>query len=344
MSPLSPLSPGCGRPLAGLSRNVGGEDAGEGRWPWQGSLQRRGRHVCGASLVAPAWVLTAAHCFQTDRDPRSYSVLLGAPELSGPPGVGVAIPLGRVLPHPSYAGEATSGDIALAQLARPVPLSAAVLPVCLPGPRLRFPPGTPCVATGWGDIAEGEDLPSPRRLQQLEVPLLAQQTCQRLYRTDMGRARPPRPIQPDMLCAGYADGRKDTCKGDSGGPLVCRAGGRWVLTGIVSWGEGCAVPNRPGVYTRVSAYARWIGPRAPRVTFVTDPRGDTESPGDTAGENGAETGGNGAETGENGAETGENGAGMGQNGAGMGPSGALGGVGSIGLLGGVGVALLLGAL
>ncbi|NXS46641.1 PRS27 protease, partial [Balaeniceps rex] len=67
----------------------------------------------------------------------------------------VAVPLGRLLPHPSYAGEATSGDIALAQLAWPVTFSDAVLPVCLPGPALRFPPGTRCVATGWGDIQEG---------------------------------------------------------------------------------------------------------------------------------------------------------------------------------------------
>ncbi|NXF56565.1 PRSS8 protein, partial [Oceanites oceanicus] len=70
----------------------------------------------------------------------------------------VAVPLSRLLPHPSYAGEATSGDIALAQLARPVNFSDAVLPVCLPAPTLRFPPGTRCVATGWGDIREGGEV------------------------------------------------------------------------------------------------------------------------------------------------------------------------------------------
>ncbi|NXA57686.1 PRSS8 protein, partial [Nothocercus julius] len=67
----------------------------------------------------------------------------------------VAVPLGRLLPHPAYAGEATSGDIALAELVRPVAFSASVLPVCLPSAGLRFPPGTRCVATGWGDIKEG---------------------------------------------------------------------------------------------------------------------------------------------------------------------------------------------
>ncbi|XP_069738305.1 serine protease 27-like [Phaenicophaeus curvirostris] len=270
-SQLSRTELACGRPLPqGLVRNVGGEDAGADEWPWQGSLQRRGAHVCGASLVAPQWVLTAAHCFQASRDPRDYSVLLGARELSGAP-AGVSVPLRRLVPHEAYAGEATSGDIALAQLARPVAFSRSVLPVCLPGPGLRFPPGTRCVATGWGDVQEGEDLPSPRRLQKLEVPLLAQSTCRRLYGLDMGPGLPPRRIQDDMICAGYADGRKDTCKGDSGGPLVCRWGPRWVVAGVVSWGEGCAVPNRPGVYTRVSAYARWIRRRAPRAAFLPPP-------------------------------------------------------------------------
>ncbi|KAF1410978.1 Serine protease 27, partial [Spheniscus humboldti] len=65
---------------------------------------------------------------------RAYSVLLGVRELSGPPGPGVAVPLDRLLPHPSYAGEATSGDIALARLAWPITFSATVLPVCLPAP------------------------------------------------------------------------------------------------------------------------------------------------------------------------------------------------------------------
>ncbi|KAF1576104.1 Serine protease 27, partial [Eudyptes moseleyi] len=62
-----------------------------------------------------------------------------------------------------------------------------------------------------------EDLPSPRRLQKLVVPIMAQSTCRRLYGIDMGRALPPRRIQDDMMCAGYAEGVKDTCKVRRGG-------------------------------------------------------------------------------------------------------------------------------
>ncbi|NXT59432.1 PRS27 protease, partial [Pluvianellus socialis] len=65
---------------------------------------------------------------------RAYTVLLGVRELSGPAGLGVTLPVSRLLPYPGYAGEATSGDIALAQLARPVAYSPTILPVCLPDP------------------------------------------------------------------------------------------------------------------------------------------------------------------------------------------------------------------
>ncbi|XP_061300346.1 serine protease 33 [Pezoporus flaviventris] len=264
---------GCGLPVAPPGgpevRNVGGEDAAPGAWPWTGALLRRGGHVCGASLVAPEWVLTAAHCFQESRDPRLYSVLLGSqwlPPRAGP-SQGLVVPVAEVLPHPRYRGEATSGDVALARLARAVPLGPRVLPVCLPPPGPAFPPpGARCVATGWGEARDGA---APRRLQELEVPVLALSTCRRLYGIDMGRALPPRAIHADMVCAGYAEGQRDTCKGDSGGPLSCRAGGgRWALAGVVSWGQGCGVPNRPGVYTRVSAYVTWIRPRAPGAAFL----------------------------------------------------------------------------
>ncbi|NWY93857.1 BSSP4 protease, partial [Loxia curvirostra] len=67
----------------------------------------------------------------------------------------VSVAVAKLLPHPRYAGEATSGDIALARLARPVRFGPGLGPVCLPSPTLRFPPGTACVSTGWGDTGTG---------------------------------------------------------------------------------------------------------------------------------------------------------------------------------------------
>ncbi|GFR31329.1 serine proteinase stubble [Trichonephila clavata] len=65
---------------------------------------------------------------------------------------------------------------------------------------------------------------------------------------------------PDIfICAGYPNGGKDSCEGDSGGPMVLQEDdGRWVLAGVISWGIGCALPNQPGVYTRITKFAEWI--------------------------------------------------------------------------------------
>lgn len=47
-------------------------------------------------------------------------------------------------------------------------------------------------------------------------------------------------------------------QGDSGGPMVNQQGSVWVQSGVVSFGFGCARPNLPGVYSRVSRYQSWI--------------------------------------------------------------------------------------
>ncbi|GFY25708.1 serine protease filzig [Trichonephila clavipes] len=66
-------------------------------------------------------------------------------------------------------------------------------------------------------------------------------------------------IRSNFVCAGYSNGGQDSCEGDSGGPLmVQREDKRWVLVGTVSHGIGCADPNLPGVYMRMSSYRPWI--------------------------------------------------------------------------------------
>ncbi|XP_075851042.1 tryptase gamma isoform X3 [Microcebus murinus] len=182
--------------------------------------------------------------------------------------------VGRIILYSSPPGPpGSSGDIALVQLGDPVTLSGQVLPVCLPEASADFRPGTRCWVTGWGYTREGEPLRPPYSLQEAEVSVVDTDTCRRDYASPGGGS-----VQPDMLCA---QGPGDACQDDSGGPLVCQMDGYWLQAGVVSWGEGCGRPARPGVYTRVSAYVDWIrrhipaaeglgsaGPRLPALPIL----------------------------------------------------------------------------
>uniref|UniRef100_A0A8C2QXX8 Serine protease 27 n=1 Tax=Capra hircus TaxID=9925 RepID=A0A8C2QXX8_CAPHI len=235
----------CGRPRM-LNRMVGGQNALEGEWPWQVSIQRNGSHFCGGSLITDRWVLTAAHCFSNTSETSLYQ----------------------------YQGMASSADVALVELEAPVTFTNYILPVCVPDPSVVFESGMNCWVTGWGSPSEQDSLPKPRTLQKLAVPIIDTPKCNLLYSKDAESSFQPRTIKDDMLCAGFAEGKKDACKGDSGGPLVCLVGQVWLQAGVISWGEGCARRNRPGVYIRLTSHHHWIHRIIPELQFQrAGPRG-----------------------------------------------------------------------
>uniref|UniRef100_A0A672IZU3 Peptidase S1 domain-containing protein n=1 Tax=Salarias fasciatus TaxID=181472 RepID=A0A672IZU3_SALFA len=227
-SPCPFLAPGCGTRPRKRTKIVGGSDATAGSWPWQVSLQMdRYGHVCGATLVSSRWLISAAHCFQD-----SDAIKL----------------IRRILLHPQYDQFTSDYDIALLELSTPVFFNDLVQPVCVPASSHAFTSGTSCFVTGWGVLMEDGELAS--RLQEASVKIINRNTCNKLYDDA---------VTPRMLCAGNLQGGVDACQGDSGGPLVClERGKRWFLAGIVSWGEGCARQNRPGVYTQVVKFTDWI--------------------------------------------------------------------------------------
>lgn len=266
--------------LRGLSpsnlRIVGGVEADAARWPWQLLLHiplvKRGViATCGATLIAPRWVLTAAHCFGPGYDgSRPIEVYEG---LSWRGKNDEAIykqvhRVGRPVIHPGYTRR-QENDIALLHLDEDA-ASQPIEPLASADPALERPPGQ-AVATGWGVVTRIEQrhggtmidwntkrpiaeagLLMPHDLMMVELPLVDVDRCRALNR-DAGV------VTERNLCAGSAQGGKDTCKGDSGGPLLARrAAGRYVQIGVTSWGQGCGENDHPGVYTRVSAYADWI--------------------------------------------------------------------------------------
>nr|CAD7586358.1 unnamed protein product [Timema genevievae] len=205
------------------------------------SIGFNGSHLCGASIIRDDWVVTAAHCVY-GFDTQSRTVRVGTSQRGSGGSVHQVI---TAITHQNYNYTYLNYDIALLQVGESFERSDNVRSVDLPEQDEVIPAGTLAVVTGWGrNASEGYDSDV---LQAVEVPVVSEEECRQDYLGDDG-------ITPIMICAGYHEGGKDACQGDSGGPLVASG----TLIGIVSSGEGCAEPNKPGVYTRVSALVDWI--------------------------------------------------------------------------------------
>ncbi|XP_036595512.1 serine protease 38-like [Trichosurus vulpecula] len=242
--------PVCGRPFR-KGKILGGEDALQGKWPWQVSIFFRGFHTCGGSVMSKYWVLTAAHCFDQALNLLDlFEVYAGFTDLGMGDGQGQKREIAQVIIHPRYKLTHPNGnDIALVQLKTPLRLTSLVLPVCLPKSTINLQSTNTCWVTGWGKMRISGTMVD--KLQEVQVPLLDQFWCQILYGSMFL-------IQEDMICATDLTRMRSPCQGDSGGPLVCRFNDTWTQIGVVTWGRGCTVPLFPGVFARVPYFSNWI--------------------------------------------------------------------------------------
>jgi len=202
--------------------------------PWMVALTTSaGYQFCGGALVGPDLVATAAHCVY-GRTPSSVTVVGGRLDLRTDGGATSVVAKYQIAE--GYSTPSRGKDIALLTLTRPMPYR--VLPVAATAE--VYAAGNAGVVYGWGRQAESDTNKSPL-LHKASIPIMADDRCAGAYARYDAVA---------MFCAGYPEGGIDSCIDDSGGPFV--VGGR--LAGIVSWGIGCARPDLPGVYTRVTTY------------------------------------------------------------------------------------------
>lgn len=247
--------------------------------PWIAFLaDKDGEQYCGASLISPTWVLTAAHCFLNE-DNKAVDIATGAmskvvlnSDTVSPLAAGaIQGAIGQIIIHPSYQpDEATSPnsndfDIALVELTaavslQPIPLLAAGAP--------EIAEGTEALILGWGTTAvnsENESINPSNNLLMASQKIVGKTACGVIYGSS---------LTANMLCAGglTATDTTDTCQGDSGGPLSIANGSGYIQVGIVSFGgnEGpsCGDPDSPGVYANVSALADFIQQHATDATFT----------------------------------------------------------------------------
>lgn len=158
----------------------------------------------------------------------------------------------KVIIHPGYNKTTSDKDLAMLKLRRPIKLGFFVVPICLPAQNSTIGRTLANIrhstVSGWGRLSRFG--PPATILQRLVLPNVPLQECRLHTKLNITR---------NMLCAGFKNGGQDACEGDSGGPLVTRYKKTWFLTGVVSWGKGCANENQYGVYARVSNFLDWIG-------------------------------------------------------------------------------------
>ncbi|KAI0243172.1 Granzyme K [Lamellibrachia satsuma] len=221
---------------------AGGAEVTPHAYPTMVSIQAWGRKKCSGVLIHP----------RVDRGSLSVipweafdlEVAAGIHDIRKGGSRKQTIGVDQKILHRGYNSYTAEHDIGLVKLSTAAHINSAVKIVKLPSSDVAD--GIVCEALGWGrtDRRTGWKYNTfPDKLQGVALPVINQATC---GASDWHGSK----LTSNMLCAGFAAGVKDTCHGDSGGPLLCTVNSILRVSGIISWGDECGKPKKPGVYTR----------------------------------------------------------------------------------------------
>ncbi|XP_032720336.1 transmembrane protease serine 11A [Lontra canadensis] len=191
----------CGKRVVPLivNRIMSGDIAAKAAWPWQASLQRNNIHQCGATLVSNTWLITAAHCFTNNANPRQWTVSFGM--TINPPLMKRNVR--RIIVHERYHFPAREYDIAAVQFSPRVTFTDDIRRACLPEASASFQPNSTVYITGFGALFYGGK--SQNNLREAKLKIISDDVCKQphVYGRD---------IKFGMFCAGYLEGMYDACR------------------------------------------------------------------------------------------------------------------------------------
>jgi len=246
---------------------VGGSEAQPGAWPWQiAVLDRKKRLICGGTLITSEFVLTAAHCVTANMNIVAGEYNLADKESEDRQERKVA----RAFKHPQYNKNNVDNDIAVLKLEQPLQFNHRVWPACLPQQGEELESNVNATILGWGAtryLRQPDGKPQVERddmLHEARVPTVDFAECKFSYGDDLESHH--------VICAGYKEGRIDSCAGDSGGPLLVERQGRWHVYGVTSFGDECGKEGKYGIYSKTSAYVNWVKKIVNKHTTITTSR------------------------------------------------------------------------
>ncbi|NP_001187138.1 granzyme-like I precursor [Ictalurus punctatus] len=222
---------------------INGKKAKKNSFQYMASVQSKGKHICGGFLISPSYVLTAAHCFQSN-----LSVVLGTQNIDAKRNELRRYAVKSMHIHPSYKENPRYGsDIMLLKFSGKVNLNKDLKVIKISSNHKRVKPNTKCQVAGWGKT---ETQKTVNDLMVTDVSTIDITVCKKQWNKENVE------LPAKILCAGGYGTKSGACQGDSGGPLVCSG----LAVGIVSFNlhDNCSYPNVPNVYTEISAYADWI--------------------------------------------------------------------------------------